>query len=160
MLSCTIYACSMDEAIRKKKALFTLVKLQARLYRIEYMQTPVHTHILLTQTHNNFYHIITVQSHTPFILPVLRVTGSKIWFPPHNSLHNAILPALNCQDNLYQSRGESPGSLNGYSSARQEKQGRGVWCVCVEGDNRYFPPGKATDTSAVSLSYLDQCQVV
>lgn len=71
------------------------------------------------------YHYV---SHTPSILLLLRVTGSKIWFPPHNSLHNAISPALNCQDNLYQSRGESPESLSGYSSARQEKQdwGRGI----------------------------------
>lgn len=70
-------------------------------------------------------HIITVQPHTPFILPLLTVTGSKIWFPPHNSPHNVISPALNCQDNLYQSRGESPGSLSVYSSAGQEKQGGG-----------------------------------
>lgn len=88
-----------------------------------------------------------MQSHTPFIFALLRVTGSKIWFPPHNSLHNAISPALNCQDNLYQSRGESPESLSGYSSARQGKTRRG--------DNTYFPSGKATDTSAASLSHLD-----
>lgn len=100
-----------------------------RLYRIEYMQTDTHARTILhtlacTNTHT-CYHIMTVQSLTPFILPLLRVTGSKIWFPPHNSLHNAISPALNCQDNLYQSRGESPESLSGYSSARQEKQGGG-----------------------------------
>lgn len=80
-------------------------------------------------TQESFTHIskriITVQSRTPFILPLLTVTGSKIWFPPHNSPHNVISPALNCQDNLYQSRGESPGSLSVYSSAGQEKQGGG-----------------------------------
>lgn len=107
---------------------------------------------LHAETRLYFHHIITVQSRTPFIFPLLRVTGSKIWFPPHNSLHNAISPALNCQDNLYQSRGESPGSLSGYSSGRQEKQGGE--------DNRYFPPGKATDTSAASLSHLGRRQVV
>lgn len=127
-----------------------------RLYRIAYMQTDAHahalSHILPCTNAHNCYHIMTVQSHTPFILPLLRVTGSKIWFPPHNSLHNAISPALNCQDNLYQSRGESPESLSGFSSARQEKQGGG--------DNRYFPSGRGTDTSAASLSHLDQRHLV
>lgn len=55
----------------------------------------------------------------PFISPLLRVTGSKIWFPPHNSLHNAISPALNCQDNLYQSGGESPEWSSSYFSGKQ-----------------------------------------
>lgn len=59
-------------------------------------------------------------SALPFIFPLLRLTGSKIWFPPHNSLHNAILLALNCQDNLYQSGGESTEWLNSYFSGRQE----------------------------------------
>lgn len=127
-----------------------------RLYRIADMQTDTntHTHTSLHAHTNNFYHIITVQSHTPFIFPLLRVTGSKIWFPPHNSLYNAISPALNCQDNLYQSRGESPESLSGYSSARQEKQEGGG------GGNRYFPSGTAADTSAASPSHLDRRQVV
>lgn len=135
----------MDEAIRKKSTFHSSeIAGQTVSNRIHANRHPCTHTSLLTQTHNNFYHIITVQSHTPFILPLLRVTGSKIWFPPHNSLHNAILPALNCQDNLYQSRGESPGSLNGYSSARQEKQGREVWCgVCVwRGIIDIFPRAK------------------
>lgn len=40
--------------------------------------------------------------------PPVGVTRSKIWFPPHNSSCNVIPPLLNCQDNLYQRRGESP----------------------------------------------------
>lgn len=36
-------------------------------------------------------------------------------------LHNAISPALNCQDNLYQSGGESPEWSSSYFSGRQEQ---------------------------------------
>lgn len=79
----------------------------------------------------------------PFISPLLRVTGSKIWFPPHNSLHNAISPALNCQDNLYQSGGESPEWSSSYFSGRQVQTRMG-------GEGHHFHTGKATDSSATS----------
>lgn len=84
----------------------------------DFAHTPTHM-----QKHTLFplYHY----SALPFIFPLLRVTGSKIWFPPHNSLHNAISLALNCQDNLYQSGGESTEWLNSYFSGRQEQTSGG-----------------------------------
>lgn len=79
----------------------------------------------------------------PFISPLLRATGSKIWFPPHNSLHNVISPALNCQDNLYQSGGESPEWSSSYFSGRQSQTRTGE-------ESDHFHKGKARDPSVTS----------
>lgn len=81
------------------------------------------------------------------------VTESKIWFQPHNSPHNVLSPALNCQDNLYQSGGESPESLSGYSTGRKKnKEGGGGGLSIVH----IMPPGLAL----TSLGRLDRHKVV